>query len=182
MFTAPSVKNVKIHFKIRAEAIPTLIRGLLKNRISSHLVRHGNLIVLKYKFVFIIFETSGFINATGIKSLEEIRKCLKVFRIILNIRKRDIRNITVDNITASGNFDQQLNLYKIRQKIHANHNLQKSVLANYNRDIFPGLFLKYKKIGTIILFSSGKYSIVGIKCRANMYKIFQETNVLINQL
>ena len=72
-------------------------------------------------------------------------------------------NFKVDNIIATDDFHQHLNLKEIAQrKIFEK--------VKYNSEQFPGLFIKFNT-GTVILFHSGKIVIVGCKTQQEVWKL-----------
>lgn len=55
--------------------------------------------------------------------------------------------------------------------------------AFYDLQYFPGLFLKHKeRLGTVLLFHSGKISIVGVKCLQHLRQIHQDILALTREL
>jgi TATA-box binding protein (TBP) (component of TFIID and TFIIIB) len=84
--------------------------------------------------------------------VSKIKKALSNLRVLL---KCNIVSVKIDNIIATTDTYQQINLRKLLKD-------QNFKIKKYNNEIFPGLFAKFKK-GTAIIFHSGKVVIVGCK-------------------
>ena len=150
------VKNVKIHFKAKLSAeIPSTLKGNCKS--------HSNFITVRIKpYVCTIFQKSGHVNMSGIPNFEKINQALSLFNshFFTNIREEDI---VVDNSTTSGNLsisEKNIPLDKL------NGNSDKVTVFIrphffHSAVIRPGKSADHR--GTVVLFSNGKYFIVGCK-------------------
>lgn len=189
----PIVNNIKIRLSVCSSALPQLKRSIqLLDTTSGDLVgakrkrvfkRHHNFIVFRNKYVFIIFFDSGAVNITGIKSFGYITEALKTFHSTFGIKRRHVTDLIVDNVSANGDFGHQINLSHLKQLINKTEEGDKLITsASFNVNYFPAVFCKTFKIGTILVFSSGKYNIVGAKCQSHLQEIFKETSALISKL
>lgn len=188
----PSVNNIKIRLLVCKAAIPSLKLGIeklagktgdavgaKKKRLFSE---HHNFIVFRNSYVFIIFY-KGAVNITGIKRFEDISDAIETFCESFCIDQQQITKHTVDNVSASGDFGHEVNLYKLKKQINGQEdvaNLFSSV--SFNPNYFPAAFCKTYSVGTILVFGGGKYNIVGAKCQQDVEKIYREMLVSINKL
>jgi len=83
-----------------------------------------------------------------------------------------IIDIRIDNITASFNFNKQIDLKYLKQT-YSN--------VKYNSERFPGLFFKFNT-GTAILFSSGKINIVGCKNTETILELWKKLLLILNNV
>ena len=170
----PTVKNIKISFKIKNTQYSPKVDSLGKKK-ESYIIEHRNFIVIRKKFVYVAF-SSGFINVSGIKNDSEVLESIANFAGILNTSPRLFEDYTIDNITASGSFADKVNLSELSIK-----NCDKSGLKiRYKPVYFPGAFIKsYPTGGTLIVFSSGKYTIVGVKSLREAVRIYEKAKKFI---
>ena len=169
METSPKINNVKVHFKICKKVT-------LKDNLSHNCdtVWHHNFAVVRWRYVYTIWFNSGVINITGIPTIDDIRVAVADICELLEIRETDIKCFPIiDNITASGKLGKNIDLKKLKAA-------QKINIA-YNPDIFTGAFCKTDN-GTIIIFSTGSYNIVGAKCQHHVSTIFTLLNAAITML
>ncbi len=77
----------------------------------------------------------------------------------------------IDNITGSFDLKKEL-ILKDLIEITQNYQFEGNIYISYNNEKFPGMFLKVKignkRIGTIIIFHSGKVVFVGCKRLRNL--------------
>ena len=158
----PRISNIKISAKIELTCLDTASIKLSNNGIAIKLF--CNYITFFSKFTYIIFKGSknqiSHVNITRLKNDKEIEQSLDHLNKILGCQ---ILNFKVDNIIATDDFHQHLNLKEIAQrKIFEK--------VKYNSEQFPGLFIKFNT-GTVILFHSGKIVIVGCKTQQEVWKL-----------
>jgi TATA-box binding protein (TBP) (component of TFIID and TFIIIB) len=190
----PVVKNVKFHFKVLdIRKLNLNISNLIDLKINNIFpkkdilnIKH-NFLVYKRTFVYIVFFNKGFVNCTKVRSYSQIGDCVTEFCDIFNFNYIDcIPPIVVDNSTSSGDFQQKIDLRNLQQLINNNNNnnnntLTPSLTTKFNPEHFPGLFLKHS-VGTLLLFYSGKYSIVGTKCQQQTNTLHSLVHVYIKML
>ena len=87
----------------------------------------------------------------------------------------------IDNYQGSGTFNSDIHLRRFKNFFHSENytNLQQHVTVKYNKEHFAGLFMKVGTFGKLILYSSGKYSIVGSNGRASFLKVFKVASLLL---
>lgn len=129
---------------------------------------YPNFIVFTLDFTYTIFKLSkssknNHVNVTKIKRERDI---IKAKTILSGLLQTKIFNVKIDNIIATTDLKQKLNLQDIS-------NLKLCNIVKYNPEKFPGLFAKFTK-GTVILFHSGKIVILGAKSNKEIRYILSE--------
>lgn len=171
------IKNIKVSFKINPICLNTVIKSFEKNNISY--TEKNNYLIIKNKFVYIFFKSGSrklhFVNITKISCPQEIKQAIDYLKnYLLKFIILDIKNEKIDNITANFDYKQNINLYKIITHYSHSYNIK------FNQEKFPGLFLK-TKLGTFIIFHTGKINLIGCKDLNILPKLFQHVkNILKN--
>ena len=177
--TAPKINNLKAHIVLTESGIYCLEEAL--RRVEKKC--YNNYVVVKDKLTYIIFPKKGFVNITGIKTFSKLPQVVPEFCAFFDINASDVSNIIVDNVSASGNFLRRVNLANLQKKINGEgFKNRKFFSCHFDRNFFPGSFCKTQGFGTLTLFSSGKYVVVGSKCLEQVDRIFQEMSVVISTL
>lgn len=165
---SPCLKNVKGHFKI-----PAVSEQLLKERLkkSDNIKFTNNFCSLKVNgstLTYVIFYKAKYINVTGISSVALLDESPYILAQILKLPYTLLFDVKceVDNMTFSGTFGKCLNLSEIARKLQA-----KNFTLRYNPTVFPGLYIKIPPRGSILVFISGKYSIIGVTCKNQAQEI-----------
>lgn len=178
----PVLKNIKAHFKVCESQLAHLQRHVNELTKRGKIVKTLNFFILKKNkavgtvFTYTTFPATGYINVTGIPSFQQIENCLQEFVGLFHLSRADLKDFAVDNITASGRFQSRLNLVSAALK------LSRSDIFCQSSSKFPGIVAKFPKVGTILLFSSGKYSIVGAKWMHQATHIFLKVNAVLSWL
>lgn len=178
----PTVKNIKVHFRVCESKLGHLRERLAELYTTNKVIKHFNFYILKKascsdaRFTYTIFPTNAYVNATGLSSFEDLATCLSEFGDILHLRRNQLKDFKIDNITASGQLSRKINLAA------ASSCLARSGIFCQASNNFPGIVVKFPNLGTILLFSSGKYSIVGLKCAHNSTLIVQKVNAVLHTL
>jgi TATA-box binding protein (TBP) (component of TFIID and TFIIIB) len=174
--TPPSINNIKTHIYLTPKGRDKLLAHI--KLFDLPIKRHSNFFVCrdpsKERRVYIIFEKQGFINITGIRdfsSLNDVIPQLCNFFTLLPIDVVSSEPI-VDNISAAGAFNRRIDLNRLRQSLNSKSGLDCYFTVILNRNKFPGASCRTKQSGTITVFTSGKYVIVGSKCLNHMEQIF----------
>ena len=175
MNSLPTVNNLKTHICVEGKNIQRLITALQK---IEHIV-HNNFIVCRDVYTFIIFPKRGFINITGIKSFCDLKNVIPHFCKLFKVEVDPKTELVVDNISASGSFDQFVNLVKLQQVLNSR---KKEFTVHFDRNFFPGAFCKTSGLGTLTLFPTGKYVVVGAKCLEHVNSISQMMGAVIQTL
>jgi TATA-box binding protein (TBP) (component of TFIID and TFIIIB) len=190
----PKVNNIKIRLTVCPSAIPRLKKsiGRLDGDSGDNLgqdrkrifKRHHNFIVFRNDFVFIIFFGSGTVNITGIKSFSHITEALQTFCTTFHTRRRHIQGLTVDNVSANGQFSHLVDLVQLKQVINQREDKGDKLISSvsFNTNYFPAAFCKTFSIGTILVFNSGRFNIVGAKCQSHVLEIYTEMLSVVNSL
>lgn len=161
------IRNIKVSIQVKQQFLNIVEENCLNRGIS--IKKHNNFIVLYNKFVYTIFRESkdqtNHINITKIPSFDIIQESLDFLSTELSF---DIipNSLKIDNITGSLNLNKKLVLCELIEKTKK-YTTHEKIILSYNNEKFPGLFMKVslstKKIGTIIVFTSGKIVFVGCK-------------------
>lgn len=169
----PKINNLKISIVISNAAYMDILKNLNQEKTKEH----KNFLVIKDNYTYIIFPNH--INITGIKSIKDLEnvktELCKTFFLDPSLLQEDT---VIDNITANGSFKRRLDLAELKKTLNSEKNNFK---VDFDRNYFPGAFCKTYKCGTIILFASGKYVIVGAKCPTNVTKIYKMMLVHISR-
>lgn len=164
MSDEPVLRNIKVHFRVKTAKLPKFKIRIEELDACLRLNRHVNFFVFKKSalceplFTYTFFPTNGYINSTGLRSFANLSQCLAECAGVLHLSVADFHDFKIDNITASGAFETALNLGPLTSF------LQKCDYSCQSSNNFPGIVLRFPGRGTILLFSSGKYTIVGLKC------------------
>jgi hypothetical protein len=171
-----AISNIKVSFNIENNFLwKDALNNICKLNSFPAPVKKSNIIVIKCKYTFCIFEKkNNFIhfNVTGIKNFQSVDEFKTYFKNIFF--PCEILNFKIDNITATFNLNNEINLFKLYEI---------SNKVNYNPERFPGLFLKdFEK--TCIIFKNGKVIILGCKSEKEINLIWrkvlkQTLNVII---
>jgi TATA-box binding protein (TBP) (component of TFIID and TFIIIB) len=85
----------------------------------------------------------------------------------------------IDNITGSIDLKKEIHIENLINSIRTSKDRNfKSIKITYNNEKFPGVFLKQVRVGTIIIFYSGKVVLVGCKTREDLECLASLTHVL----
>lgn len=175
----PQVQNITAGFRY------TLPEERLWSQRKSELIteyglkRTGNLGILKTQFTFILSLSSGYVTITGLRQLAQINVAREEIIQIIRLPMQPISPCIIHNICGSGRFEGSIPLNRLRECLKREPNCQ--VMSN--SQYFPALFVKIEpKLGTIILFQTGKFSIVGAKQIESLWSIHQTVSAIIQQL
>jgi TATA-box binding protein (TBP) (component of TFIID and TFIIIB) len=182
----PVINNIKIRFSVASIALPKLKKGIKKIsdvKDKKTFKKLHNFIVFKSEYVFIIFFNCGTVNITGIKCLTDISQAVYIFCQTFDISRGNLAgSIIIDNITASGSFNREVNLRTLKEKINDSENKSRINSASFNPNYFPAAFCKTFGIGTILIFGGGKYNIVGAKSQQDVTDVFNLAKELLHTI
>jgi len=156
------IANVKVSIKTSPLSLDiVLLKCQEKNLYCKN---YKNFLVVKSLFTFIIFKKNknneNHINITKIPNLDLVSNALSTIKELTNC---EVISHTIDNIIASTSSEKPLNLQHISSVFPC---------VKYNNEKFPGLFVKFK-LGTAILFHSGKIVLVGVKKEEDIQCLIQ---------
>ena len=194
LFTSPVVNNIKLRVRVKKRGRVALLKSvssllqdkaeLITENRKRVVIQHNNFIVLRDSFVFIVFSPQGTVNITGIRDLLDIPRAISTFSNLFNIPSALLSEPVIDNITASGTFNALIDLQALKRLINTPEENNGSIYssASFNASYFPAAFCKTFSIGTISIFGSGKYNIIGAKCQKDVQTLYQAMAVHISQL
>ena len=117
--------------------------------------------------------TSGHINVTGLKKIEDVERALADIFPVLNIPKGTIIPYKIDNIQCSGQLNFKTHDLTLRQLCDGIDVVKEQYgidSVTFEPSRFPGGFIKFASSveadipkGTVLLFGSGKFVIVGLR-------------------
>ena len=152
--------HFKAHLKIAKE---TSKQFFTKHKCvcSKRKKAHYNFCVIKDKFTYIFFH-SGHINVCKLRKPEDLEQSVSLLLQLLAFNKNDIiKKITIDNITIKGNFNCP---FIPLNKLFNHLKTQNYQYFHYDSLLFPAFYIYFKNIkGKVLLFRSGRFSIVGLK-------------------
>ena len=186
------VSNVKAHFSVQAP-IP------VPDSISDHVVYHGNFLTVRpppslvkhltdrAKLVYVVFPSSGHVNVSGIKDFDTCYQAVQVFEHLFSVKATS--DICVDNSTASGRFPviDNLRLSRLFDKVEE---FAFPCTISIRPHYFPSVLLRPAQrslpepnlISTSIVFTNGKFIIVGSKTRAQVARTYHNLNHIIRSI
>jgi len=154
------IRNVKISVKVPKTSLDSVIRKLQDRNLEFK--SYPSYISFVYKYNFIFFKSSknntNHVNITKLKLNDDIFKAIRILESILN---ETVLSHRVDNITATYNFHQFIDLENI---------LSRFSKATYNAERFPGMFIKCDD-GNAIIFHSGKTVLLGCKSEKQIWNV-----------
>jgi TATA-box binding protein (TBP) (component of TFIID and TFIIIB) len=180
--TRPVVYNLKVHILLTKEGAEHL-----KNALKTVEAKfHNNFAVVRAEHTYIIFPEKGFVNITGIKGFSQLDNVITQFCQVFNLVKEEVASeIIVDNVSAAGDFARRVNLVLLQQTFNKQRREGEKTRffsAHFDRNFFPGAACKTRGFGTLTVFTSGKYVIVGAKCMEHVERLFQEMSAAISKL
>lgn len=181
-----NIRNIKFRIYIDSYQFDTIKQKCLCNQTRKK--KHSNFCVYKNIYNYTIFE-SGCINITGVKDYSLIESAIDVICDYLKVEKskdlliQDNEKYIIDNILYTGSFQIQLPIKQLNSYIYSLNKKKLTDLKGQKNGLhFPGLFVKVgSRRGRIILFSSGKFVILGVQCLSQFYIILQEMAVFIKR-
>jgi TATA-box binding protein (TBP) (component of TFIID and TFIIIB) len=172
---APIVNNIKASIRLKDEDIVQLGKILKIKDVTVH----KNMLTLRDSYTYVIFPESGFVNICGIKSFDDVPNVIDKMCKDFSLDKTKLRcEITIDNVCASGDFKREIELCCLQEKIYCN----KGFTVYKNQNYSPSAICKSTSFGTILVFSSGKYIIVGAKTLQDVERIFKDMTQIVEQV
>lgn len=170
------ITNIKVSLNIQYKSLDSVEKDCLRNNLFFK--KYNNFIIIKSCFIYTVFKNSkknfnNHVNITKIKSFEELSLAIDFLKSIDFIVIEE--SIKTDNITGSLNINKEIFLIDLIDSLNKNNYNEENntIILKYNNEKFPGLFVKVKnnqknKVGTIIIFHSGKIIFVGCKTIENL--------------
>lgn len=166
------VNNIKVSFKLENLLIDNLISLLNTKNIDYKI--SSKYLIIRSTFTYSISKTKNslisHVNISKIRNFTSIDEAVYHF---CNVICNDIKpkNISIDNITATFKYEKIIDLKTILKK--------KSHPLKYNKEKFPGLFLKLDKC-TLLIFHTGKVNSVGCKSEIELKDSFSDLIKILN--
>jgi len=165
------VRNIKVSVKVKALILNNALNSLSEQNVNIN--NFGNFVSFKFNnFTYVLFKRGkrkdSHVNITQIPNFWFINKAIDSLIRLLNC---EVRYYTVDNIIATTDLKRSVSFRHLIDR-------RKFKRIKYNSEVFPGLFIKFKK-GTVIVFHTGKLVIVGCKSVDNIKWINTRVRALI---
>ena len=186
--TTPRICNIKAHFKLTKKFEPRQANSSPRFMfLMKHTIQKVNFTLYRdpsYKrIVFTLFHHSPHVNITGARSYTALELAVKRFSQTVGEEIRT-ENIIIDNTTAVGRVwthtRAHLDIHALKKTISIDETNKSSL--SIRSDFFPGAVLRRKEFASIIIFSSGKFVIVGGKTPWHIQEAYQRLLALIRQL
>jgi len=170
----PKTYNVKCRFRIQEKlSIP--------EELEPFVTTHSNFVVLRLlHFVITSFYKAKSVNVTGVRNFDDLEKARQAFNDFIKPKiKVEKEDVIVDCSTSSGRTNQKvhIDLPKIQADIDG-----EKIGVSYNPHYFPGAVIRRKKKGTVILFRTGSYIILGSKSAEEVHDSFRSICKLIKRV
>ena len=190
-----SIVNIKISVKLflpyNSESLVNHVFNVNKNfNKYCQIKKINNMLIVKSTFyVYIIFLYKKFphitennfnkfhCNITGIKSIHKIENARDHLLSLFFSHLEDIQSeIVIDSITSKFNHGKELNIHTIYK------NLKHLKVENkkLNLHTFPSLKIRFKELGSVQLYSSGKCILLGQKSSNDILIIKNEFEKILN--
>ena len=174
------ITNIKLSVKCSNVSLDSVFLFCKVNEIPYK--KYNNFVVIKSVFTYIIFKKNNkekntkeyHTNITKIPTFCEVPESIQYLKTLLpNIL---LLSYKIDNISVSCNLLQTVDIFHI-QKV-----AQNDCFVTYNKETFPGLFLKFKAgCGTAIVFYTGKCVLLGSKNIQHIEKIVSSLHRFIQK-
>lgn len=156
------ITNIKLSVKCKNVSLDSVFLNCKDENIPYK--RYNNFVVIKSIFTYIIFKKNNkekntddyHTNITKIPSFFHVPSSIQYLKTLMP--KIVLLSYKIDNISVSCNLLQTVNIFQIQKTA------QNDCFVTYNKETFPGLFLKFKAgYGTAIVFYTGKCVLLGSK-------------------
>lgn len=192
------IVNIKLHCYIKFRLKKCYCSKEKQNHSRNFCVHKKFNLSSVPKICFTLFK-SGFVNICGLKSNKEISLSLDYLTKTIQLQEKlphksypifktkNKKTIVIDSITFTGHLKNSISFdFEIADRwIKEINNIFKLdyVSTNFDGLHFPGWFINFKKVsGKILLFRSGKFNIVGVRCLGDFHRILLEMDVFIDVL
>lgn len=165
----PYISNLKVSFKVERN-LKSTAHKLDSNKVKLH---HNYAIIRHCDFVYSI-NYSGYVNITKLRTEGDIGRAITEICILLDLVDRP-PSYRIDNITASGHFGRTVRLNRLGEYFQKSDN---GVVFSFRPSYFCGANIKFG-FGTIIIFHTGSFTIVGSKNREQVKQVFAKTKQIL---
>ena len=180
MSSEPRISHLKLSIFLNAN-VEKNVTEKLKEKVVKKI---NNFYVLHDTYTFIIFPNCRKISVAKVKCFNDAENVIPSFCKLFDLEKNMVEsNFKVDNISAYGDFHCMLDLRLLKEQANILYNTSVGDFkVQYDRDIRGGAVCRTLNLGTIIVFTKGKYFIVGSKCQEQVTNIYQKMLTLITDL
>lgn len=106
------VSNIKGAFRITSSEN---VLNFLKKISTNHIKFYSNCVVLRHKFVYIIYWTSNYVNVTKIPDQKSLLESIHHFEEVTKLEC--VKKVDIHNIVAHGHFPERQILEDISKKV-----------------------------------------------------------------
>lgn len=169
------------------------------------LKRNVNLWILRdraCRYVYVMFPEDNLVNVTGIPNLSSMGRAVYHLCKLLNLSKDyiDPLSLKIDNVTSSGRVTTSVNLPSLHrfllERERTLYTSNNSTIAAYsvihqrsqfNPDFFPGLTIRFatfpnnEKLGTVVIFHTGRFNVVGVTSTDQIRQVVEELCVTMRE-
>ena len=128
-------------------------------------------------YIYQLFK-KGHINLTNVRRFEDVHRAISIIFEIIDIPKIFASNYNIDNIQASGIINLRSANYSLKRVCDGLSQLKDECRVikrlSFECQRFPGAFIKFQDgdcKGTILLFNSRKFVLVGLRRFEDINKI-----------
>ena len=185
-FVEVRTTNVKGHFTVSTPiTIPEILQSQVKHHGNFWTVRLHHLTSLtpisSQKLVYVVFPTCGHVNVSGIKDFNECDIAKLEFERLFDVRALSAFNI--DNSTSCGKLPfASLDLLKLYSLVVSGQGPAFPCTISIRPHYFPSVLLRPKhchQISTSILFTNGKFIVIGAKSPAQTARTVHNLQQLV---
>jgi TATA-box binding protein (TBP) (component of TFIID and TFIIIB) len=165
----PVLENVVVYFKVKHH-----LENLSKSEayLEEYISRKPgrNFFILRiFSCTFTVFPKSGHVNLTGLRRHNQIRPAINLFAKLFKLKRR-LSKSKVSNTTYTGKINCLIPPGKstpIAKLLHDYKTSPSTPITPFKLEFrashFPSILLKVEEEGTITVFNSGYYIIIGCK-------------------
>lgn len=149
------ITNIKISFVLQTSINNFKIK-IKKNLYKKYYKKQNYILRGKFGVVTILGANYNHVNITGIRSIKQVSKSIKIFCETFEINLNAVQNAKIDCISTTSNAPSGLK-FKI---LNLSANVKYEII---NPPKFPGIIFKKYNSPTLIYFNSGKINLIGSK-------------------
>jgi TATA-box binding protein (TBP) (component of TFIID and TFIIIB) len=169
MSLTAEINNYKVSFRFPKNLLSDLedlsdriLIGAVEETTLNWHRQLGVAVVRSCGFVYIV-NFSGFVNITGVNSREGVEASIANFlqKVSPLPPGRTLPPYDVDNISASGHLGHRLSLLAVAEAAEGCSDGGPQCTVSYRKNVFSAVWLRFRALGTVGLFGSGSFTIVG---------------------
>ena len=187
--------NVKFHFKLSDKNLAQkIVLDERANENQQSQTRHKNFCIKRIeKNVFTIF-SSGHVNVTGVRSFDDVRKTIDIFTSQFNTVEKN--SIVIDNSTTVASYfgtkskeknsaqhsEKRINISALTSIIKNDLSNEDNITLSLRPHFFPGAVIRRKNKCTIIVFTTGRFIIIGAKSTDEVIEAYDTVCAIIRRV